>query len=121
MMKKINILAISIILSVFLGSCMYPWAGSSPESAFSSRWEINYDTKIDLLNEWTTIDGKWHFKDGGELTIQSQSQTTDAYWISAENTLEIIINDKSVIYEVEVISEDEFVLTSETNKIVLTK
>ena len=68
-------------------------------SKYYSYFFHYHSSKVDLLDQWTTIDSKWHFKDGGELTINSQSQITNAYWIDGKNTLEIIIKGEKLSNE----------------------
>jgi len=121
-MNKLKIIiGVIAILSLFL-QCGCPHTGNNPVGVFGKQeyWN-NHSSKVDLLDEWTTIDSKWHFKDGGELTINSQSQITNAYWIDGKSTLEIIIEGESTVYNVEVISEKELKLSTNDQVVVLKK
>ena len=123
MMNKLKIIVgAAAILSLFL-QCACPNVGSYPVGGFEALKysNNNHTSKVDLLDEWTTIDSKWHFKDGGELTISSQSQKTNAYWIDGKNSLEIIIKGESTVYNVEVISERELKLSTNDLVVVLKK
>jgi len=122
MMNKLKIIiGFLAIVSLFL-QCHCGTVGSNPVGFFGSReyWN-NHSSKVDLLDEWTTIDSKWHFKDGGELTISSQSAITNAYWIDGEKTLEVIIKGESTVYNVDVISATKLKLSTTDKEIVLEK
>ena len=125
MMNKLKIIiGVLAILSLLFGQCMCPHRDNTPVGALGGHKEYNnyyYYSNVELLDEWTTIDSKWHFKDGGELTIKSQSQVTNAYWIDGKNTLEIIVKGESTIYSVEVLSETKLKLTSNEKEIILEK
>jgi len=121
MMNKLKIIVgITAFISLFL-QCACPYNGNDPIGGFSPREYWNYYDKTDFLDEWTTIDAKWKFKDGGELAITSETEVTDAYWIVGKNTLEIIIKGESTVYNVQPINETKLILYRNDQEIVLQK
>ena len=124
-MKKIKIMiGIIAVLSTLFGQCMCPYDGNFPSGVLggvSDYFYYYYDTQIELLDKWETIDATWEFKDGGELMIESKDAINKAYFISGENTLEIIRNGESTVYSVEALSEKSLRLFNEKVEIILEK
>lgn len=122
MMNKLKIIVgIIAFFSLFM-QCACPYVGNNPQAVFSPSGEfLGYYDQVDFLDEWTTIDAKWHFKDGGELTITSESGITNAYWIDGTKTLEIIIDGESTVYNAQPVNENKLILYTTDQEIVLEK
>ena len=122
MMNKLKIIiGLVATISLFL-QCQCGYRSNNPLSAFGSReaWIYN-SSEVKLVDNWTTVDATWNFKDGGELTITSQAGVTNAYWIDGEKTLEIIINGESTLYNVELLSATKIKLYTGTEELILEK
>lgn len=122
MMNKLKIIiGLVATISLFL-QCQCGYRSNNPLSAFGSREAWVYEnSEVNLVDDWTTVNATWSFKDGGELTITSKSGITKAYWIDSKNTLEIIVEGESTVYNVELMSATKIKLYTGNKEIILEK
>ena len=112
MKNKLFTLFILVILCLSLVQCLHPTKG---------QFNIYYDDNVQLIDDWSTIDAVWQFKDNNELTIYTESEKIEGLWIAEETTLEIITGNESTLYQVNVINENKLKLTYGEKEIILKK
>lgn len=106
---------ILVLFTITMYQCMGPNKGRY------TLYDNDIIENVQIIGDWTSIASQWHFKNGGKLTIESQSETTNALWTQNDNTLKIIVNDEITVYNVDVLSDTKLKLSTADKEIILTR